>query len=92
MARQWYLFSIALPYRRVTLRSRYFWRGKFYGEPDDAARFSFFSRAALEFLARRQHEAPDVIHCHDWQAAAIVGVAAMLGFMASCSPTFVCVP
>lgn len=51
--------------------AKYFWRGKFYGEPDDAARFSFFSRAALEFLARRQHEAPDVIHCHDWQAAAI---------------------
>ncbi|GLI64546.1 hypothetical protein VaNZ11_007864 [Volvox africanus] len=50
---------------------KYFWRGKFYGEPDDAARFCFFSRAALEFLARRQHEAPDVIHCHDWQAAAV---------------------
>ncbi|EFJ43179.1 hypothetical protein VOLCADRAFT_106932 [Volvox carteri f. nagariensis] len=50
---------------------RYFWRGKFYGEPDDAARFCFFSRAALEFLAQRQHEAPDVIHCHDWQAAAV---------------------
>lgn len=51
---------------------RYFWRGKFYGEPDDGARFSFFSRAALEFLAQRQHEAPDIIHCHDWQAAAVV--------------------
>ncbi|PNW71666.1 hypothetical protein CHLRE_16g663850v5 [Chlamydomonas reinhardtii] len=50
---------------------RYFWRGKFYGEPDDGARFSFFSRAALEFLAQRQHEAPDIIHCHDWQAAAV---------------------
>lgn len=76
-----HLSSIALPYCPVTLRSRYFWRGKFYGEPDDAARFSFFSRAALEFLARRQHEAPDVIHCHDWQAAAIVGGAAVSASM-----------
>ncbi|KXZ52403.1 hypothetical protein GPECTOR_9g447 [Gonium pectorale] len=50
---------------------KYFWRGKFYGESDDAARFSFFSRAALEFLARRQHEAPDLLHIHDWQAAAV---------------------
>ncbi|KAG2487464.1 hypothetical protein HYH03_013886 [Edaphochlamys debaryana] len=50
---------------------KYFWRGKFYGEADDAARFAFFSRAALEFLARRSHEAPDVIHCHDWQSAAV---------------------
>lgn len=58
--------------RRLPPPLRYFWRDKFYGEPDDAACFCFFSRAVLEFLARRQHEAPDVIHCHDWQAAAVV--------------------
>ncbi|GFR45954.1 hypothetical protein Agub_g7421, partial [Astrephomene gubernaculifera] len=52
-------------------KERYFWRGKFYGDGDDGARFAFFCRAALEFLARRQHEAPDVVHCHDWQAAAV---------------------
>jgi hypothetical protein len=32
---------------------RYMWRGRVYGEPDDVARFAFFCRAALEFLARR---------------------------------------
>ena len=34
--------------------------------PDNAERFVFFSRAALEILRRQP---VDVIHCHDWQAA-----------------------
>jgi len=34
--------------------------------PDNAERFVFFSRAALEVL--RQHP-PDILHCHDWQTA-----------------------
>jgi len=35
--------------------------------PDNAARFSFFARAALEFLARAG-ERPSLVHAHDWQA------------------------
>ena len=38
--------------------------------PDNAERFIFFSRAALEFVAR-QDEAYDIIHCHDWQTGLI---------------------
>lgn len=34
--------------------------------PDNAERFVFFSRAALEVL--RQHP-PHILHCHDWQTA-----------------------
>ncbi|XP_027345236.1 probable starch synthase 4, chloroplastic/amyloplastic isoform X2 [Abrus precatorius] len=49
---------------------KFFWRGKFYGEHDDFRRFSFFSRAALEFLLRAGKK-PDIIHCHDWQTAFI---------------------
>jgi starch synthase len=50
---------------------QYFDREFLYGSaagdyPDNAERFVFFSRAALETL--RQHPV-DVIHCHDWQAA-----------------------
>jgi starch synthase len=37
--------------------------------PDNAERFTLFSRAALEFLKRTG--LPDVIHCHDWQSALI---------------------
>jgi starch synthase len=50
-------------------------RPALYGEggadyPDNAERFVFFCRAALEWLRRRQ-EPPDVIHVHDWQAALV---------------------
>ena len=51
---------------------RYFDREFLYGTatadyPDNAERFSFFCRAALEVL--RQDEPADIIHAHDWQAA-----------------------
>ncbi|KAG1680584.1 hypothetical protein FOA52_015032 [Chlamydomonas sp. UWO 241] len=49
---------------------KFFWRGRFYGEADDAARFLFFSRAALEFLVSSGKQ-PDVLHVHDWQSACV---------------------
>ena len=49
----------------------YFDRDFLYGTPegdypDNAERFVFFARAALELLRR---ETADVLHCHDWQTA-----------------------
>jgi starch synthase len=49
----------------------YFDRESLYGTaagdyPDNAERFIFFSRAALELLRRRPVE---IVHCHDWQTA-----------------------
>jgi starch synthase len=35
---------------------------------DNARRFAFLARAALEFAARRS-PAPSIVHAHDWQAA-----------------------
>src|ERR1700730_2152239 len=35
--------------------------------PDNALRFAFLARAALEFAGRRT-PAPSVVHAHDWQA------------------------
>lgn len=54
---------------------RYFDREGLYGEggkdyPDNLSRFSFFSRALLEYLGRQRWQ-PDVIHCHDWQTALV---------------------
>jgi 1,4-alpha-glucan branching enzyme len=51
---------------------RYFGRDQLYGTPegdywDNAERFAFFSRAALELLGEIGH--PDVLHVHDWPAA-----------------------
>ena len=36
--------------------------------PDNARRFAFLARAALEYTARRE-TAPSIVHAHDWQAA-----------------------
>jgi starch synthase len=53
----------------------YFDREFLYGTqngdyPDNAERFTFFSRAALEIL--KIHPV-HIIHCHDWQSALVIG-------------------
>ena len=48
----------------------YFDREKVYGYPDDMERFLYFSKAALEFLHRKKHT-PDILHLHEWPAAAV---------------------
>lgn len=50
---------------------RYFDRDALYATsegnyPDNAERFVFFARAALELL---RQDPPHVLHCHDWQTA-----------------------
>ncbi|MFZ0415468.1 MAG: glycogen synthase GlgA [Candidatus Acidiferrales bacterium] len=52
----------------------YFDREKLYGDksgdyPDNPQRFAELSRAAIEFA--KQVWMPDVMHCHDWQAALV---------------------
>ena len=49
---------------------RYFDRQGIYMYPDDAERFIFFSRAALE-MCRALEWQPDVIHCNEWHTALI---------------------
>ena len=51
---------------------RWFDREHLYGTPegdypDNAERFTFFCRAALEML--REIDTPDILHAHDWQTA-----------------------
>ena len=48
----------------------FFNRGAIYGFDDDILRFTFFSRAAIEFLWKSGKQ-PDIIHCHDWQTALV---------------------
>jgi starch synthase len=53
----------------------FFDRAGIYGEhgvpyEDNAARFIFFSKAALE-LARRMTPTPQILHVHDWAAALV---------------------
>jgi starch synthase len=49
----------------------YFSRPSIYGEYDDAERFTYFSRAALESLVHIPGFKPDIIHCNDWHTALI---------------------
>ncbi|MFC1848615.1 glycogen synthase [candidate division CSSED10-310 bacterium] len=43
-------------------------RSHIYGYGDDAYRFSFFSRAALELTLALDWQ-PDIVHAHDWHTA-----------------------
>jgi starch synthase len=51
-------------------KENFFNRGGYYGFPDEAMRFAFFSKAALEFLLKTNRR-PDIIHCHDWQTGVL---------------------
>ena len=46
----------------------YFKRTGCYGYYDDGERFAFFSRSVMEILPFINFY-PDILHCHDWQAA-----------------------
>lgn len=48
----------------------FFNRGCFYGCDDDIERYTYFARAAIEFMYKKGLN-PDIIHLHDWQTAVI---------------------
>lgn len=48
----------------------YFKRKNIYGYFDDAERFAFFCRAALESIPFLDF-VPDILHCHDWHTGLI---------------------
>ncbi|MDP2725933.1 MAG: glycogen/starch synthase [Dehalococcoidia bacterium] len=48
----------------------YFQRRAIYGEPDDLDRYLFFCQASLA-LPKALNWQPDILHCHDWHAAAL---------------------
>lgn len=48
----------------------YFKRDNLYGYFDDAERFAFFSKAAIEFMLYTNN-IPDIIHANDWQTALV---------------------
>lgn len=50
--------------------AHYFDRDNIYMYPDDAERFIFFTRSALEMLKVIEWR-PDIIHCHDWHTALV---------------------
>ncbi len=55
---------------------RFFGRDRVYGEPDEVMAFTFFSRAAIEFI-RAIDWTPDVIHAHDWHTGCALAQLAL---------------
>ena len=49
---------------------RFFDRGVIYGAGDDIDRFTYFCRAAMEYLFKAGKH-PDAIHVHDWPTALV---------------------
>ena len=49
-----------------------FGRDGIYGYDDDPYRFAFFGRAALDLVVAALGWRPDIVHAHDWHAAAAV--------------------
>ena len=47
-------------------------RDGIYGYNDDPYRFAFFGRAALDLVVAALGWRPDIVHAHDWHAAAAV--------------------
>jgi len=48
----------------------YFGSEQIYGASNDIERFCFFSRSSLDILPHLDFQ-PEVIHCHDWESAAV---------------------
>ncbi|HEX5270607.1 MAG TPA: glycogen/starch synthase, partial [Gemmataceae bacterium] len=61
----------------------------FYGYRDDAYRFAFFSRAALDLVLAALDWRPDVVHAHDWHTAPAVAWLATAG---QCDPRYAGLP
>ena len=74
--RREYVGLLRLKSRRKKLKvyfidnEHYFCRGCVYGCADDGERYAYFAKAALASMAFIGLQ-PDIIHCHDWQAALV---------------------
>ncbi len=72
--RHQYCGLFSLEHRGVTWyfvdNEMYFRRERLYGDFDDGERFAFFSHAVVDLLPHLD-DMPDVVHCNDWQSAAV---------------------
>jgi len=48
----------------------YFNRDMLHGYPDDFERFSYFSRASLDYIIKSGKQ-PDILHIHNWETAIV---------------------
>ncbi len=69
----------AVPVYFIAERNIFGERPWVYGYWDDAYRYSFFSRAALDLAVAALGWRPDVVHAHDWHAAPAITWLATAG-------------
>ncbi len=61
-----------LPVNFITC-GKYTERENIYGYEDDLQRFTYFSRAAMEFMYKTNRR-PEIIHCHDWAVGLVPAI------------------
>src|SRR5262249_27788412 len=69
----------AVPIYFIAEQHRFGNRPLLYGYRDDAERFAFFSRAALDLVIAALGWRPDIVHAHDWHAAPAITWLATAG-------------
>ncbi|XP_077219550.1 UDP-Glycosyltransferase superfamily protein [Tasmannia lanceolata] len=65
------VYGIGVTFIEPLYHSEFFNRDRIYGYKDDFERFTYFSRASLDYLVKSGKQ-PDVLHIHNWETA-IVG-------------------
>jgi starch synthase len=78
-----------VPIYFIAERHRFGDRHLFYGYRDDAYRFAFFNRAALDLAIAALGWRPDVVHAHDWHTAPAV---TWLDTAGRCDPRYAGLP
>ncbi|KAA8531495.1 hypothetical protein F0562_006152 [Nyssa sinensis] len=65
------VYGIGITFIQPVYYSSFFSREQVYGYSDDFERFTYFSRASLDYIAKSGKQ-PDVLHIHNWETS-IVG-------------------
>ncbi|KAE8706994.1 putative starch synthase 4 [Hibiscus syriacus] len=64
------VYGIGVTFIQPLYFSSFFNRDRIYDYPDDFERFTYFSRASLDYIAKSGKQ-PDVLHLHNWETAII---------------------
>ncbi|KAH7669827.1 UDP-Glycosyltransferase/glycogen phosphorylase protein [Dioscorea alata] len=64
------LYGIGVTLVEPLNNATFFNRNNIYGYPDDFERFTYFSRASMDYLVKTGKQ-PDVLHIHNWETAII---------------------
>ncbi|GJZ81226.1 probable starch synthase 4, chloroplastic/amyloplastic isoform X1 [Tanacetum coccineum] len=63
--------GIGVTFLQSVYYSSFFNKEKIYGYPNDFERFSYFSRASLDYILKSGKQ-PDVLYIHNWETSIVV--------------------